>query len=411
MSLSNETKDLILGALGTPEAANELIAAVNAGSGDVSNVTASSPLASSGGMNPNISLTGIIPIANGGTGSATKNFVDLSTVQSIGGNKTFTGTVAASNLSGANSGDVTLAAVGSSPNANSASLTNQVLTLQPASASFPGIVNTSSQHFSGSKTFDNDLTLASASTTALTITTTSFIFDSVNNSLGIGAAPIANASIDITKDAGTLFQQIRLSAYGVQGGGLRFRGANGTPSVPTAAAINKSLGSVSAVGYGATQFSAASVALIDLQAAEAFTDTANGTYIRFATTPNGSVTRATRGYINNTGNFILGASLTDDATNLLQVQGGISVATAGKGISIKSGANARIGTSVLVGGTVTVANTSVTANSRIFVTSQVDGGTPGFLRVKNISAATSFDIVSSNGADTSTVAWYIIEST
>ena len=36
--------------------------------GGVSNVTASAPIASSGGATPNISLTGTVPIANGGTG-------------------------------------------------------------------------------------------------------------------------------------------------------------------------------------------------------------------------------------------------------------------------------------------------------------------------------------------------------
>ena len=39
--------------------------------GGVTNVTASSPIASSGGATPNISLTGIVPIANGGTGVTT----------------------------------------------------------------------------------------------------------------------------------------------------------------------------------------------------------------------------------------------------------------------------------------------------------------------------------------------------
>ena len=34
-------------------------------------------------------VTGTLPVANGGTGSATKNFVDLSTTQSISGNKSF----------------------------------------------------------------------------------------------------------------------------------------------------------------------------------------------------------------------------------------------------------------------------------------------------------------------------------
>jgi hypothetical protein len=41
-------------------------------------------------------VSGILPVANGGTGSMTQNFVDLSSNQmAIGGNKTFTGLVAA----------------------------------------------------------------------------------------------------------------------------------------------------------------------------------------------------------------------------------------------------------------------------------------------------------------------------
>lgn len=43
------------------------------GGGAVNSVTASGPLASSGGANPNISLTGVVPIANGGTGQNTAN--------------------------------------------------------------------------------------------------------------------------------------------------------------------------------------------------------------------------------------------------------------------------------------------------------------------------------------------------
>lgn len=87
----------------------------------------------------------------------------------------------------------------------------------------------------------------------------------------------------------------------------------------------------------------------------------------------------------------------------------LNLGTAGGGIAVKEGANARSGTSVLVAGTVTVSNTSVTATSRILLTSQVDGGTPGFLRVSARTAATSFTITSSNVADTSTVAWFIDE--
>ncbi|MCU1309257.1 MAG: phage related tail fiber protein, partial [Candidatus Angelobacter sp.] len=41
-------------------------------------------------------VSGILPIANGGTGSNTQNFVDLSTAQSVAGTKAFTGTLDAS---------------------------------------------------------------------------------------------------------------------------------------------------------------------------------------------------------------------------------------------------------------------------------------------------------------------------
>ncbi len=101
------------------------------GTGTVTAVTASAPLASSGGAAPNLSLVGTIGILNGGTGatttigaranlgvaaagansditslsalstplslaqggtgSATQNFVDLTATQTVGGNKTFTG--------------------------------------------------------------------------------------------------------------------------------------------------------------------------------------------------------------------------------------------------------------------------------------------------------------------------------
>lgn len=61
------------------------------------------------------------------------------------------GTVTGSNLSGTNTGDVTLAAIGASPNANAASLSGQVFNLQPASSSFGGVVTTGTQTFAGLK--------------------------------------------------------------------------------------------------------------------------------------------------------------------------------------------------------------------------------------------------------------------
>ena len=52
-------------------------------------------------------VTGVVAIANGGTGSPTKNFVDLSTDQtSIGGNKTFTGTLSGNIISATTQFDI-----------------------------------------------------------------------------------------------------------------------------------------------------------------------------------------------------------------------------------------------------------------------------------------------------------------
>jgi hypothetical protein len=128
--------------------------------GTASNITATSNssltslpnlILSTSQLSGTISLTtqvsGILPPANGGTGVA--NSFNLT----IGGTSSINGTV-----TGSNSGDVTLSAVGSTPNANAATLTGQVLNLQPASSSFPGLVTTGTQTLAGNKTLTGNTT-------------------------------------------------------------------------------------------------------------------------------------------------------------------------------------------------------------------------------------------------------------
>lgn len=79
--------------------------------------------------------------------------LDASNIVQVTGALTASGAVSGSNLSGTNSGDVTLAAVGSTPSTNGASLSGQVLTLQPADATNPGLLSTSAQSIAGVKTF------------------------------------------------------------------------------------------------------------------------------------------------------------------------------------------------------------------------------------------------------------------
>lgn len=90
--------------------------------------------------------------------------------------------------------------------------------------------------------------------------------------------------------------------------------------------------------------------------------------------------------------------------------GNVVANTVGFGFRTREGSNAKQGTATLVAGSSVVSNTSVTSTSRIFLTSNADGGTPGFLRVSARSAGVSFTITSSNAADTSVVAYEIFEA-
>ena len=86
--------------------------------------------------------------------------------------------------------------------------------------------------------------------------------------------------------------------------------------------------------------------------------------------------------------------------------GNFFVDTAGAGLQVKEGSNAKQGT-VTMNGTslVVVSTTAVAANSRIFLTCNVPGGTAGTEIVAARTAGTSFSVQSTSASDTSTVAW------
>jgi hypothetical protein len=87
----------------------------------------------------------------------------------VAGTATISGALSASNVSGTNTGDVTLGAVGAVPNANAASLSGQVLTLQPADGSFPGVVTTAAQTIAGIKSFSASMGIGGANNTSAVI--------------------------------------------------------------------------------------------------------------------------------------------------------------------------------------------------------------------------------------------------
>ena len=84
-------------------------------------------------------IAGVVSITNGGTGSSTKNFLDLTTTQSADGNKTFTGSVTVSGAGGVFNGN------GSGlTNLNGANISNNTINASAlASDTFPNNRNLS----------------------------------------------------------------------------------------------------------------------------------------------------------------------------------------------------------------------------------------------------------------------------
>ena len=94
------------------------------------------------------------------------------------------------------------------------------------------------------------------------------------------------------------------------------------------------------------------------------------------------------------------------------VRGLLSFTPAGAGLAIAEGANARMGVSAaMVGGTLLVANTSITATTRIFLVHLGTGVVANFghLYVSARVAGASFTVTSSNGLDTDTFGYLLVE--
>jgi hypothetical protein len=122
--------------------------------------------------------TGTLPLAKGGTGQTTKAAAfDALSPMTTAGDIIYGGTSGAGTRLGigtngqvlalvsglpawsADAGVTTMAAIGSVPNANGASISTNTLTLQPANASFGGVITTATQTIEGAKTFNKDLTV------------------------------------------------------------------------------------------------------------------------------------------------------------------------------------------------------------------------------------------------------------
>lgn len=155
------------------------------------------------------------------------------TIRSVGKPAVSSGSGVA--VTGTNTGDVTLAAFGSTPSANGASLSGQVLTLQPASATQPGGVSNTTQSFLGDKTIVGRVAVAGA-----TNASAAFI---VNSALSLTGTTQNSISNQFTHDL-----TVATAAVNAYLGTLRTLGTGGT------CAIGRSMNLTNPVLAGADAF-------------------------------------------------------------------------------------------------------------------------------------------------------------
>lgn len=132
------------------------------------------------------------------------------------------------------------------------------------------------------------------------------------------------------------------------------RRAGGTAAAKTAVSVDNNLFIIDGRGYGTTTYSAGVVA-IRMLSAETFTDSAQGTYMTFWTTPIGSTATTERMRIDSSGNLLLGTTSAVASERLLVshtgsnfnavVIGDRATPTNDTGILLRTNGNAKIETS------------------------------------------------------------------
>jgi hypothetical protein len=145
--------------------------------------------------------------------------------------------------------------------------------------------------------------------------------------VGIGTStPILNPNIPQSglEIASPNVATLWLTGIGVQGAAIRGRNFNGTIASPTATAANDVLLAVGGLGFDGANYANANRASIHFAASQAWTSLAQGTYMTFNLTPDGSTNRAEIARFDPSGNFGIGVvpiSPSDTLSYKLDVNG------------------------------------------------------------------------------------------
>lgn len=130
-------------------------------------------------------------------------------------------------------------------------------------------------------------------------------------------APITGTNLHIS-GADSTFNYVTLDAYGNENL-LFFRRSAGTQASPTAIQSAEVIGGISGRAYGATGYSSGSRVSMVYRATENWTDSVQGTDIRFNTTINGSASAAERFRIDSAGSVSIGGAANANASAILDV--------------------------------------------------------------------------------------------
>ncbi len=206
--------------------------------------TNASGLLSSGLVNQASDVTGILAVANGGTGSSTQNFVDLTTAQTVAGNKTLSGnTTLAGTLSvtgnQTNTGKLAVAQALSLAKGTDFSTTGTTNDAALGNASLIRLTGASAQTLTGIVAGSDGqiLTLINAGSNAANLTNSDVASSAVNRiATGTGATLSlgAGASVQLVYDSGSSLWRVVGGTGGSGGGGTS------APTVDTTAISNPS---------------------------------------------------------------------------------------------------------------------------------------------------------------------------
>jgi stage V sporulation protein SpoVS len=437
---------------------------VNPPSAGVSSVSATAPLASSGGSTPTISITQVagdldkVLVSNGTTASfqyaglgsggfGTNNVI-------LGRSKPSFTSAANVTLVGATSGNAITSGtqhtcVGSAAG-GAALITGTNSTAVGYNALITGATPSNATAIGANSTAGGDATFggtaiganANADNQSVAVGKSAVAQNARNVSIGRGATTgsgsdgvciganitLSNSGVFIYSVSGAQTQSVAnsIGLYGacqvanstLLGSTLNiYYNNHGVQRASVAALSENQIFANSYSTGGATNNGNASGGIFTINGAQG-TGTGIGGDIRFKTSPPGAVSNNVQNalveqvritYDGKVGiNTTAPSEKLEVSGNIKVTSGDVIIATAGDGLQIKSGANAKIGTASFVAQTVvTVNTTAVTANSLIFVTGQ--DGVDSYA-VQNKIVGTSFEIHHVGGNTTAIVAWMIVEA-